>query len=115
MFASQQEKTFAILSHIFGLGGFIFPLGNVIGTLVWWLIKKDESEAVNDQGKEALNFQITVAIGWLAGICLVPLFGLGAIVITLVSIANLIFVILAVIAVSNEQMYRYPFSLKLVK
>lgn len=90
-------------------------MGNVIGTLVWWLIKKEESPAVADQGKEALNFQITVAIGWLVGLALIPLFGLGAIVLTLISIANLIFVILAVVSVSNEQLYRYPFSLKLVK
>lgn len=114
MYASQQEKTFAILSHVFGLGGFIFPFGNVIGTLIWWSVKKDQSEAVNDQGKEALNFQITVGLAYLACLPLVWLFGLGAILMVGVAIANVIFIVLAIIAVSNEERYRYPFSLKLV-
>jgi hypothetical protein len=69
---------------------------------------------VNDQGKEALNFQITVSLAYLACIPLMWLFGLGAILAIGVSIANLIFIVLAIIAVNNEERYRYPFSLKLV-
>ena len=41
---------------------YVFPLGNVIAPLVVWLMKKDQMPFVDDQGKEAINFQISMVI-----------------------------------------------------
>ena len=57
--SQSDERTMGMLAHI--LGG----VTNFLGPLIIWLIKKDESPFVNDQGKEALNFQITIAIGYV--------------------------------------------------
>ncbi|UCC67130.1 MAG: DUF4870 domain-containing protein, partial [Armatimonadota bacterium] len=63
----QDERTMGMLCHLAGLVGFLGPL-------VVWLLKKDESELVNDQGKESLNFQLSILI-YLVGslVLMVPL------------------------------------------
>ena len=66
---SAEEKQWALFAHLSALIGYIIPFGSIIGPLVIWQIKKNEMPFVDDQGKEALNFQITVAI--IAIICLV--------------------------------------------
>ena len=63
---SQDEKTMALLAH---LGGIFFGF---IPSLIIWLIKKDESAFVAEQAKEALNFQITVMIGFVISFILLP-------------------------------------------
>ena len=60
---SKDEKNLGMLCHLIGI---IFP---VIGPLVIWLIKKDEMAFVDYNGKEALNFQITIAICWVISSC----------------------------------------------
>ena len=59
---SQDERTWGMLCHLSAFAGYVFPFGGIVGPLVVWLIKKDEMPFVDDQGKEALNFQISVLI-----------------------------------------------------
>ena len=93
-----------MLCHLLGI-----PLG-FVGPLIIWMIKKDEMPFVNDQGKESLNFQLTVLIAaMLIGI---PTCGVGAIVIGL---AALVFCIIATIKANNGEYYRYPLTLRMVK
>src|SRR5687767_11747875 len=59
----QQSRLWGMLCHLSALAGFVVPFfGCIIGPLVVWLIKKDEFPFVNDQGKESLNFQISMTI-----------------------------------------------------
>jgi len=111
---SADEKQWAMFAHLSALAGYIIPFGSIIAPLVIWQIKKNEMPFVDDQGKEALNFQITVAIA--AVICFVLMFVLiGLLLLPLVAIADLVFIILAAIAANNGTAYRYPISLRLIK
>lgn len=111
----KEEQNWAMYCHLAGLFGFIFPLGNVLGPLVVWLVKKDTMPQVDIHGKEALNFQITVVLAVIAclvlsvvfiGLLLLPVVGLGALVLT----------IMAAVKVSNGELgYRYPVALRLIK
>ena len=58
----SNERTFAMLCHLSALIGFFIPFGHIIGPLIIWLIKKDTSKLVDDQGRESLNFQISLTI-----------------------------------------------------
>lgn len=107
----SDERTMGMLAHI--LGG----VTNFLGPLIIWLIKKDESPFVNDQGKEALNFQITVAIGYLvlAVLSFIPVVGcVTSILMMAVWIAGLIFGILGGLEANKGKVYRYPFALRLI-
>src|SRR2546423_4278523 len=71
----EDSKTMAMLAHLLGILGFLGPL-------IIWLIKKDQSPFVNDQGKEALNFHLTLLIGIIVGIATACL-GVGFVIIAL--------------------------------
>lgn len=106
-----DEKVMGMLSHILG------AVTSFLGPLIIWLIKKDESPFVNDQGKEALNFQITIIIGYVvAGVLsMVPVLGcLSIILIPAVGVTSLIFGILGGLEANKGVVYRYPFALRLI-
>ncbi len=111
---TQDERTWGMLAHLTAFAGFIIPFGNVFGPLVVWLMKRDQSEFVADQGKEALNFNISVLIG--AAICGVLVFVFIGI---LLGVALFIFwlalTIIAGIKAGEGVRYRYPVAIRLVK
>ena len=108
---SKNERTWGMLCHLLALAGLLVPFGNVIGPLVIWLIKKDEFAFVNEQGKESLNFQITMAIGFL--ICIpLALIVIGVILGLALGIFDLVMVIIATIKANEGQHYQYPFRIR---
>jgi hypothetical protein len=110
---SAEERQWAMFAHLSALVGVIIPLGSIIGPLVIWLIKKDTMPFVNDQGKEALNFNITVGIA--AVVCWILCFILiGFLLLAVLAIGWLVFVIIATIKANEGTTYRYPFTLRLV-
>lgn len=103
-----DDKTMAILAHI---GGIFFGF---LPSLIIWLVKKDESPYVDQQGKEALNFQIFIAICCVISLILMIVL-IGVVLIILVSLMNLVFCIIAAVKTSSGENYRYPVSLRLIK
>ena len=112
---SKDEQNWAMGCHLAALSGFVIPLGNIVGPLVVWLIKKDTMPMVNQHGKESLNFQITVLIAFM--VCLVlTLVVIGVVLMFVVGIGALVLTIMAAVKVSNGQFdYKYPFTLRLIK
>jgi len=112
---SKDEQNWAMFCHLAALSGFVIPLGNVLGPLIVWLIKKDTMPLVNQHGKEALNFQITVLIAFVVCIVL-TLVLVGFLLMFVVGIGALVLTIMAAVKVSNGQFdYKYPFALRLIK
>ena len=109
-----QEKNWAMGCHLIAFVGFVIPFGNVIGPLVIWLIKKDESAFVDDQGKESLNFQISITIYFLASIFL-SLFLIGIPLLLAVGVFFIVMVIIGGVKASNGEKYRYPLCIRLVQ
>jgi uncharacterized Tic20 family protein len=103
----QQERTWGMLCHLTALIGFIGPL-------IVWAVKKDEFPFVEDQGKESINFQITMLIAWAATFVL-SFVGIGVVLGPLVWVFDLVMIIVAAIQANNGVRYRYPVCLRLVK
>lgn len=111
----SNERTWAMFAHLSALSGYLVPFGHLIGPLVVWLMKRDEMPFVKDQGRESLNFQITVSIAYLAcGILSFVTCGIGVLLFIPVALASLIFIILATISASNGVQYRYPVCWRVV-
>lgn len=110
-----DQRTPGMLCHLLALVALLgIPFGNILGPLIMWLVKKDEMPFVNDQGKESLNFQITMAIAAIvAGISILVL--IGFLLLPAVLIVWLVFTIIGSIKASNGEYYRYPFALRLIK
>lgn len=109
-----NENTISMWCHLSSFAGILVPFGNFLGPLLIWLSKKDEYPLVDDQGRESLNFQITVFLYSLAGIILTFLI-IGFLFLVVVMLFAVIQVIKAGIAASNGQRYRYPFCLRIIQ
>jgi uncharacterized Tic20 family protein len=110
-----QARQWAMFAHLSALaGGFLLGGLSFVGPLIIWLIKKDENPFVADQAREALNFNITVTIGFLISWVLVAAFFIGFLTMAVIGIAWLILTIMAGMAANNGQQYRYPWTLRLV-
>ncbi|HZT82831.1 MAG TPA: DUF4870 domain-containing protein [Gemmataceae bacterium] len=105
--STQDDRTMALICHLGGaLGSFIVPL-------IVWLIKKDQSRFVDDQGKEALNFQLTLLIGHVIGMA-TACFTFGM-VNAAVGVVGLIFGILGGLEANKGVAYRYPLNIRFIK
>jgi uncharacterized protein len=104
---SNDDKNIATITHI---GGTVFSF---VPALIVWILKKDENQYVEDQAKEALNFQITMVLAYmLAGVLSWILIGL--IFFPIIWVLNIVFCIIAAISTSKGETYRYPFALRLI-
>lgn len=111
---SKDERTWAMLCHFRTYIGFIFPFGNIIVPLIIWLSKREDLPLVEDQGREVLNFQISMTIYFIiSGILCIILIGIP-ILIGLI-IFDFIITIVAAISANDGKYYRYPINLKLIK
>ncbi|MFA5423349.1 MAG: DUF4870 domain-containing protein [Phycisphaerae bacterium] len=107
---NKDAKTMAMLCHLLAI------FTGFLGPLIIWLIKKDEQPFTNEQGKESLNFQITVLMAMIAsGILGVLTCGFGFIIYPAVVIVDIVFCVIATIKVNNGEHYRYPISWRLIK
>ena len=113
--SNKEEQNWAMFCHLAALSGFIIPLGNILGPLILWLIKKDTMPLVDQHGKEALNFQITVLFAFIISAVLTIVL-IGFLLMFVVGIGALVLTIMAAVKVSNGQLdYRYPWAVRLIK
>ena len=109
----KDPRMWGMLAHLSALAGGLvgFPL---LGPLLVWLLKKQEHPFIDDQGKEALNFHITVTVAFLIAFATMCI-GIGFILAPVVGIVALIFTIIGAVKANEGVAYRYPFNIRFVK
>ena len=118
---SAEERQWGLFGHLSSLAGlFTGGIGNIIGPLIIWLVKKDTMPFAADQAKEALNFNITLLIvGVVLIVVTLVTFFIAAIITIplgiLLGIAWLVLTIIGAMRANEGVAYRYPFTLRLVK
>jgi len=111
---SKDERLWGMFCHLSALAFFVFPFGNIIGPLFIWLIKKEEYPFVDEQGKESLNFQISMTIYAIgAAILIVLLIGIPLLI--GLFFLDFILVIVAAVKANDGVHHRYPMSLNIIK
>ena len=111
----RDSATWSMFCHLTALSAFLgIPFGNIIGPLIIWLIKKDEFPMVDDQGRESLNFQISMTIYTIVSffLCFVII---GFLLLPAVLVVDLILVIIASVKANKGDIYRYPFTIRFIK
>jgi uncharacterized Tic20 family protein len=114
---NPDARQWGMLCHLSALATLILPsLGNIIGPLIVWLIKKDQYPFVDAQGKEALNFQISLTIYLYASSLILALtcIGTALLIVTIPAllIAGLVFTIIASLEANKGLSYRYPMTIR---
>ncbi|ANC29823.1 DUF4870 domain-containing protein [Isoptericola dokdonensis] len=104
----SEERTWAIFAHLGGVFlSFLVPL-------IIWLVYRERSRYLDDQGKEALNFQITLAIGYVVSFVLMFVV-IGFFTFFAVWVCSIVFAILAAVACSRQEWYRYPLTIRFIR
>lgn len=115
LMGESQERTWATVCHLSALALYVTAgLGGVIAPLVIWLIKRNDSPFVDEHGKEAVNFQITVLIYAVICVLLAMVF-IGFFLMFVLVVFNLVVIIKAAIKANNGEHYRYPLCLRFIK
>ena len=118
---NKDARMWAMFCHLAGLAGIVVPvvISGIIAPLIVWQIKKEEHPFIDEHGKEAVNFQISMSlytlIGSIAciitciGLILIPFFALA------VYIINLVLLLIAAVKANNGEHYRYPICIRFIK
>jgi uncharacterized Tic20 family protein len=113
--SEKDERMWAMFCHLASLAGYTgIPFANILGPLIIWQIKKGQSPLVDDQGKESVNFQISLTIYVLVGLLSLCI-GIGIIVLPALGIFDLVFTIIAAVKANQGEMYRYPLTIRFIK
>ncbi len=112
--SNNEEKSLATFSHLGFLASGIFPMGNIILPLVIWLIKKEESDYINEHGKQALNFQLSITI-MAIGAAFLTLIGIGVVMLLVLAVVDVVYSIKAAIRANRGEYFEYPLNFKIIK
>jgi len=112
---NKDARMWAMICHLAGLAGIIVPMiGNIVAPLIVWQIKKEEDPFIDEQGKEAVNFQISMSLYMV--ICIPLCFiCIGAFLVPAVALFYLIFLLIAAVNANNGHHYRYPLTIRFIK
>lgn len=111
---TTDEKNWAVFCHLSQLLGFLVPgVGNFLGPLVIWFLKKDEYAFVDDQGRAVINFQLTLLayalVGWLLTLVLI-----GIVILWLLPIYAFVMALIGANNANAGTSYRYPFAFSIL-
>ena len=118
---NKDTRMWAMFCHLAGLAGFVIPvvISGIIGPLIVWLIKREEHPFIDEQGKEAVNFQISMSLYTVIGVfaCIVTCVGVFLIpfFLPVIYIINLVFLLIAAVKANNGEYYRYPICIRFIK
>lgn len=114
MMPDHQARQWAMLCHISALSGFLIPFGHLGGPLLFWLLKRNEHPLVDQNGKEAVNFQISMTI-YAAISAVLVIVVIGILLLIALGIFWIVVVIIASIRANNGEAYRYPLTIRFIR
>lgn len=107
--------TTASLIHLSALIGLLGNgIGFILAPLIFWLVKRDDDPFLDEQGMEAINFQITMTLASIVAAVLIVLV-VGIVLLPIVIIMMVVLPILAAMRVRDGEDYRYPFTIRFLK
>lgn len=114
-FPTTTERNWAVFCHLGGFALYVLPfmLGNVLVPLVIWLMKRNESPYIDEHGREALNFQISMTIYATVAFALAFLL-IGFLLLPPLAIFHFVLMVIASVRASQGELYRYPLTLRLI-
>ncbi|MBE0598889.1 MAG: DUF4870 domain-containing protein [Desulfuromonadales bacterium] len=111
---AAEERSWAMACHLAGFLFYFFPFGHIFGPLAIWLLRGEKYPLVNDQGKEVLNFQISVTL-YLVVSAILALAVIGFVLMGLLALFHSIVMIVAAVRAKGGERYRYPLTIRFIK
>ena len=111
---TENEKNWAMLCHLSAFAGFVFPIGGIIGPLIFWLTKRDESYWVNINGRNSLNFNMSMLLYIVLAIPLCFII-VGIPIVFFFGTLKIICTIISSVRAGKGEMFRYPLSIPFIQ
>jgi uncharacterized Tic20 family protein len=111
---SETERNWAMLCHLSAFAGFFFPFGAIIGPLICWLSKRDESAWVNLNGKSSMNFQLSILLYMVLVIPLCFII-IGFPIVFMLLTLKVVCIIIASVKASKGELFRYPLVIPFIQ
>lgn len=112
--STPESRMWASLAHASAFLGLVFPFGSILGPLLIWLVKRDEMPFVDDQAKEALNFNLSMTLYMVVSMLMILVL-VGILMIVILSFAWMVLVILAAVQSNEGMAYRYPLTVRFIQ
>jgi uncharacterized protein len=111
---SETERNWAMFCHLAAFAGFFVPFGGIIGPLVIWLSKRDDSTWINENGKASLNFQLSMLMYMVlvAPLCLILI---GIPLLILLGTLKIVFIVIGSVRASKGEEFRYPLAIPFIQ
>ena len=110
----QDERMWAMFCHLSAFAGYIVPFGSILGPLIIWSIKKEQYHVIDQHGKDALNFQISIAIYMIISAILIVIL-VGIFMLIALWVFQTVMIIIASIKANNGEEFKYPLSIQFIK
>jgi len=111
---TQSERDWAMFCHLSAFAGYFFPFGGIIGPMVCWISRKQESAWVDINGKASLNFQLSMLMYTVLAIPLCFII-IGIPIIMFLAILELVCIVVAAIKAAKGEYFKYPISIPFVQ
>jgi uncharacterized protein len=111
---TETERNWAMLAHIAAFAGFFFPFGGIIGPLIIWLSKKDDSAWVNINGRAAMNFNLSILLYSVLAFPLVFII-IGIPILIAIWILKILCITIASVKAARGELFRYPLSIPFIQ
>jgi uncharacterized Tic20 family protein len=111
---SESERNWAMLCHLSAFAGFFFPFGGIIGPLICWLSRKDESAWVDENGKASMNFQLSILLYIVLVIPLIFIL-VGIPIMMFLGALKIVCIIIASIKSSKGEKFKYPLAIPFIQ
>jgi hypothetical protein len=111
---SETERNWSMLCHLSAFAGFFFPFGGVLGPLICWLSRKDDSSWVNINGRNSLNFELSMLLYMVlaAPLCIIVV---GFPIIFALGVLKVVCIIIASIKASKGELFKYPLVIPFIQ
>jgi len=111
---TESERNWAMFCHLSAFAGFFFPFGGIIGPLVCWLSRKDESVWVYINGRNSLNFQLSILLYIVLALplCLIII---GIPIVAILGTLKVICIIIASVKAARGEPFKYPLVIPFIQ
>lgn len=111
---STTERELGMLTHLLSFAGMAIPFGSIMGPLVIWLMKKDESDFLDQTGRMVLNYQISYVI-WTIAAVLLCIFLIGIPILFVLPFLNVVFTIIGAVKARDGIVWNYPMTIQFLR
>lgn len=112
--SDKDARMFGMWAHLAAFSGFVIPFGHLLGPLLVWLIKREEHPFVDDQGREALNFQLSMSLYYVIGFVLLFVL-IGFVLLPALFVFSVVVTIMGAIRANEGQRFRYPLCIRFIR